>query len=449
MELQVSLNSGRAEQVNAERLVNIYAEQGTGKSRVRLTGSPGLTLFSTIGTSPVRGMGVHNGALYVVTDQLYSVSSGGTATALGAIAGTGLVQMVSSGLQLVIVAGGTIYVYDTALTAVTDPDAPAALTVDYLDGYHIFSDGSGSFYLSDLYNAESYDALDFASAESNPDAIRRVFVDHRELILFGSETVEIWVNTGGSDFPFERQPGAINEKGICGPNACAKLDNSVVWIDQNGVVRRMAAGYAPQRISNHEVERALSESTSLEDAEAFAYTQDGHEFFVLTAPGSGTWIYDAATSLWHERQSYGDDRWRARGYAFCYEKHLVGDYQSGKVYELDYDNHTENGDLLVSELIFPPVHNESNRFRIHRLILDMEHGETPPYGTSQVRLDLSEDSQDWYTVGYGSMGATGQRVNRTVWRRLGQHRNCHMRFRISDPVRRTIYAAYAEIEGDA
>ncbi len=448
MELQVSLNSGLAEQVNAERLVNIYAEQGTGKARVRLTGTPGLSLFSTIGAAPVRALGTHNGVTYAVTDQLYSIGSTGIATALGSIAGTGIVQMVSSGVDLVIVADGNIYVYDTTLTLVSDADAPSALTVDYLDGYHIFSDGSGSFYLSDLYNAASYDALDFASAESNPDAIRRVFVDHRELLLFGTETTEIWVNTGAADFPFERQPGAISEKGICGPNACAKLDNSVVWIDQHGIVRRMSAGYAPQRISTHEVERALSESTSLEDAEAFAYTQEGHEFFVLTAPGAGTWVFDAATNLWHERQSYGLDRWRARGYAYCYEKHLVGDYASGKIYELDYNTHTENGDILLSELIFPPVHNESDRFRMHRLILDMEHGETAPYGTSQVRLDLSEDSQDWYTVGYGSMGATGQRVNRTVWRRLGQHRNCHMRFRISDPVRRTIYSAFAEIEGD-
>ena len=448
MELQVATNSGQAEQVNAERLVNIYAESSTGKSRIRLTGTPGLTLFSTIGGSPVRGMCVHDEVLYVVTNNLYSVGSGGTATSLGAIAGTGIVQMASSGVQLVVVVDGVIYTYDTAFATVVDVDAPAALTVDYLDGYHIFSDGSGSFYISALYDAEDHDALDFASAESNPDNIVRVFVDHRELILFGTETVEIWVNTGGADFPFERQPGAISEKGICGPNAVAKIDNSVVWIDQNGVVRRMAEGYAPARISTHEVERALNDGT-LADAECFAYSQEGHEFFVMTVPGAGTWVFDAATSLWHERQSFGDTRWRARGYALAYGKHLVGDYLSGKVYELDYDVFEENGTLMLAEMIFPPIYNGSNRFRMHRLVLDMEHGETPPHDESQVRLDISDDSQDWSTVGYGSMGETGQRVTRTVWRRLGQHRNLHLRFRISDPVRRTIYSAHAEIASDA
>ena len=448
MELQVSLNSGRATQANAERLVNIYAEAAEGKSKVRLTGTPGLTLFSTIGDAPARGMCVHNGVLHVVTDSLYAVDSAGAATNLGVISGSGIVQMASSGVQLVIVNNGSIYVYDGALSLVGDTDAPVAETVDYMDGYHIFSDGSGSFYISALYDATDFDALDFASSESNPDDIVRVFVDHRELLLFGTETTEVWVNTGNSDFPFERQPGAITEKGLCGRNAVARFDNSVVWIDQNGVVQRLAGGYAPQRISTHEVERAIA-AGDLSQTEAFAYSQEGHEFFVLTAPDAGTWVFDASTSLWHERQSVSDTRWRARGYALCYGKRLVGDYESGKVYELDPDSFDENGEILTAEMIFPPIYNESKRFRAHSVLIDMEHGETDAYGESQVRLDISDDSQDWTTVGYGSMGATGQRNVRTRWTRLGQHKNLHLRFRISDPVRRTVYSAFAEIEADA
>lgn len=447
MELQVSLNSGGAEQISAERLVNIYAEEASGKSRVRLTGCPGLTLFSNLGDRPVRGMGEHNQKLYVVTDNLYEISRNGIATNLGAIAGAGIVQMASNGVQLCIVGSRSYILAFGNLVEITDEDFPGATSVDYLDGYFIFGNGTGQFFISALYDGQSFDALDFASAESNPDPIIRVLVDHREVLLFGSETMEAWTNTGGVDFPFERIPGAITEKGICGRNAISRIDNSVVWIDQTGIVRRLQEGYLPQRISTHEVERALAQG-DLENAEAFACAIEGHEFFVITAEGSGTWIYDAATQLWHERLSHGGTRWRARGYAFVYGLHLVGDYSTGKVYRLDYENHTENGDLLVSELIFPPIHAESERFRVHRVVLDMEHGETAPYGESQVRLDISDDSQDWQTVGYGSMGATGARVNRTVWRRLGQHRNLHMRFRISDPVRRTVYAAYGEVTRD-
>lgn len=449
MELQVSLNSGRPEQYNAERLVNLYAEQGTGKARVRLTGTPGLTEFTDTGPLPVRGMCMHDRLLYVVSNGLYRVTANGAATRIGSIPGTSRVFMASNGLQLSIVSEGSIYVLaNGSLTKVSDEDAPAATTVDYLDGYFLFSDGSGSFYLSDLYSGTSYDALDFASAESNPDPIVRLFVDHREVFLMGSETIEIWTNTGGADFPFERVPGAIVELGICGRNAVAKLDNSIVWIDHKGIVRRMAGGYAPQRISTHEVERALS-GKPLHDAEAWAYSSEGHEFFIITVPGAGTWVFDAATSLWHERQTYGTDRWRASCHARGFGYDLVGDIGGGKVYRMDSSVFTDAGEPMLAEVIFPPVHNESNRFRVSRVVLDMEHGETAPHGDSVVRLDLSDDSQNWDTVGYSSMGSTGNRVTRTVWRRLGQHRTLHMRFRISDPVRRTIYGAYAEITGDA
>ena len=448
MELSVSTNGGTAEQINAERLVNIYAEEGTGKARVRLTGVPGLLLFSTIGNAEVRGMAVHDDELYVVTNNLYRVDSVGVATDLGAILGNGLVYMASSGTELVIAGEGRIYTYSSNLQLVGDADAPNALTMDYLDGYHIFSDGTGSFYISALYDAGDHDALDFASAESNPDNIIRVFVDHRELLLFGTRTTEIWVNTGDADFPFERQPGAISEKGICGANAVAKLDNSVVWVDQDGIVRRMGQGYAPQRISTHRVERAIQDG-DLVNIECMAFAMEGHEFFVITVPDAGTWVYDAATGAWHERESFGEGRWRARAYAKCYGKHLVGDFDTGTIYELDYGTFTENGAILLAEVIFPPLSNESNRLRAHRVVLDAEHGETASNGESQVRLDISDDATEWHTVGYGSLGATGNRKARTVWRRLGQHRDLHLRFRINDPVRRTLYSAYAEIEADS
>jgi hypothetical protein len=446
MQLQISLNSGQPKQVNAERLVNIYAEESGGKSPVALTGVPGLSLFANLNDKPVRGMSEHNGALYVVTDRLWQVSSNGSATDLGLIVGSGVVQMESNGLQLCIV-GSTSYVWDGTLHVINDPDFPGADSVAYLDGYFIFSNGTGQFFISALYDGTDFDALDFASAESNPDPIVRVFVDHREVMLFGTETVEIWANTGGSDFPFERIPGAISEKGLAGRNAIAKLDNSVVWIDQTGIVRRMAEGYSPVRISTHDIERSLAEG-EISQAECFAYSREGHEFFVITVPDSGTFVFDAATNLWHERQTFGDTRWRARGHVRLYGQDFVGDYQTGKVYRLDPLRFDENGDLQVAEMIFPPIHAETDRFRAHRVVLDMEHGETPPHGESVVRLDLSNDSQDWTTVGYGSMGKTGQRVTRTVWRRLGQHRNLHLRFRISDPVRRTVYAGFAEMERD-
>ena len=146
-----------------------------------------------------------------------------------------------------------------------------------MDGYFIFGDGTESFFINTTpFDGSNYDALDFASAESNPDEILRPFVDHRELLLFGEVTTESWYNSGDADFPFERTPGAIAEKGIASKWAVAQVDNSVFFLDHNGVARRLADGYNPQRISAHEQEAAWGTVSGV-----FSYVDKGHEFIVF------------------------------------------------------------------------------------------------------------------------------------------------------------------------
>jgi len=443
MKLNIPVKSARDGQLSAERLVNCYAEAGEGRANVQVISVPGMRLATTTGGGSGRGLFVHNDKLYAVVGQmLYKIEENYSVTALGTVAGVGIAQGASSGLELCVVSEGWGYIYDgSTLTQITDSDFPAATSVTYLDGYFIFGDGTESFYISALYAGGSIDALDFASAESNPDNIIRPFVDHRELLLFGTDTVETWVNTGDPDFPFERVAGGITEKGIAGGNAVAKIDNTVFWLDNDGVVRRMANGYSPQRISTHEVERTI---TSPENAECFAFVWQGHEFFVMSLP-TITWIFDAATQLWHERKSFDETRWRARGYAYCYGKHFVGDYENGNIYELDDDVYTEGGDPLTSEFVFPVIHNEGDRFRLHKIMLDMEVGEAD---APEIRLDLSEDGSDWFTVGTQTLGDLGHRQARVVWRRLGQHRYLHLKFLISDPCKRALYNGYGEVSAD-
>ncbi len=442
MKLNIPVKSARDGQLSAERLVNCYAEAGEGKANVQVISVPGMTLFATTGSGSGRGLFVHDEELYaVVGAYLYKISEAGASTLLGVISGSSIAQGASSGLELCVVSDGNGYIYDGSLSQITDADFPLATSVTYLDGYFIFGDGTESFYISQLYAGGSIDALDFASAESNPDVIVRPFVDHRELLLFGKDTVETWFNSGDADFPFERVSGGITEKGIAGENAVAKIDNTVFWLDNDGIVRRMAGGYSPQRISTHEVERTI---TSPSDAECFAFVWQGHEFFVMSLP-SITWIFDAATQLWHERKSFDETRWRARGYAYCYGKHFVGDFENGNIYELDDEVFTEAGDPLVTEFVFPVIHNEGDRFRLHKVMLDMEVGEAD---SPQIRLDLSEDGSDWFTVGTQTLGELGHRQSRVVWRRLGQHRSLHLKFLISDPCKRALYNGYGEVSAD-
>jgi hypothetical protein len=442
LRLNVSVKHGanRAEQVTAERLVNLYTEQTDGKSQVVLHGSHGLKLFATCGSGPIRGMLRHNANLYVVSgSELYRVSQSGGVVLIGTVPlSTRQAGMATNGTYLCVVSGQQGFLCDgTTLTQITDTDFGLAETVASLNGYFAFSDGTNAFFINTTpFNGENYDALDFASAEGNPDIIRRIFADHKELLLFGELTVEQWVGSTSS-FAFESIKGALTEKGLAAPFAIDQIDNTVFWLDHNGVARRMQDGYNAQRISTHSVEQAFG---TLSTAEGFAYVEQGHEFFALRFD-NGTWIYDAANGLWHERASWNQDTWRVRTQEYVYDKNIVGDAHNGNLYELDEDIFTENGTKLVAEMIFPPINMDGERFKLAEVQLDLEQGEA---GES-VRLWWSNDGLTWTSAGDRSIGAVGDRRARTIWRGLGQHRNLHLRFSISGNVRRAVFAAYATL----
>lgn len=456
MKLNVAIEGavGRSKPLTAENLINIFVEKAppNAKDPLWLVGAPGLRLFADTGAGPIRGMHQMNGDLYVVSaNELYLVNSLGGRTALGAISGhsNSPVTMADNGTQLCVVANPTGYIYTPStgvLVAITDTDFPGASTVTYMDGYFIFSSSDGTqWFISALLDGTAYDPLDFASAESNPDPISRVWVDHRELFIFGTQSVEPWYDSGASDFPFERIPQAIIERGLGGINTIAKCDNSTFWVDQTNIVRRLGSGYADTRVSTHAIESQLSDIST---ATAFSYSLEGHECYVLNTT-TKTFIYDASTQLWHQRKSQNMDRWRVGSCAQCYGHQLVGDYINGKIYILDLDTYTENGADLTAEIVFPPVFNGGKRFTVSEVFLDCEMGVGLVDNTDpRISLSSSENGKTWSDERTTSLGRIGEYDNRAVWRRLGQFTNMHLKFQIGSPVKRAIYTAYIQARGD-
>jgi len=449
--------------LSAQRVVNLFAEAAPqdARSPVVLYGTPGLTLFGTIGTGPIRGLHVMGTTLYAVSgDQLFSVSSSGTGTLLGNLAGrartSGPVDMADNGRQLVVVNDGRGTVYDgTILEAITDPDFPRASSVSYVDGYFLFTRrDSGQWFISNLLEATAYDALDFATAETYPDNLVRVFTDHREVWLFGVKSIEVWSNTGGADFPFQRISGAVLERGCAAAGSVAKMDNSVFWLGDDGIVYR-AAGYQPQRVSTHAIEHAIEGYATLADALAFTYSQEGHSFYVLTFPDAATWVYDASTQLWHERESRDSEgrglaRWRVNAYADAYNQHVVGDYQTGQLYTLDLDEPTENGLCIRREAVSAPVAATGQRLKMARLELELETGvgRTTGFGaTPQAMIQFSDDGgRTWSTERWATLGRIGQYRRRVRWYRMGQFRERYLRLTLADPVKVALIGATAELD---
>lgn len=444
--------------LSAQRLVNWYAEiePGDAKSPVALFNTPGTVLFATCGTGKIRGACYHNGKAYFVAgESLYEVDSAGSSYLLGVVSNDTRCSMASNGTQLVIVNGSTGYIYNSSTGVfgpITDPDFPEAETVDFLDGYFIFTKpDSGQFFISAISDGTNYDALDFATAESSPDDTIRVLVDHRELWLFGERSVEVWYNSGATDFPFERVSDTILERGCAAKFTPAKEDNTVFWLGDDRIVYK-AAGYTPQRVSTFAIEQAFSGYSTVSDAFAYTYSQNGHKFYVMTFPTeNATWVYDISTELWHERETGIGNRHLANAHCVCFDKHLVGDYRNGRVYYFDTDVFTDNATDIRRMAISPVIHADRKRLYMRNMELDCETATGNASAEVEIALTWSDDGGRTFSVTapIRGLGKSYETIKRIVWRRLGCFRQRIFRIVTTSAFRSVVIAAHAEVEQGA
>jgi hypothetical protein len=461
----------RSRNLDAQACINLFpvlGESGTSKGPVALYSTPGTRPFVTLADGPVRAMypPTDGGSLIVVAGpRVYRVSPAGVATIVSGIdSDSGLVSITDNGTQAVLVTGRSGYVLDlitNALTKIVDDAFYGADFVAILDTFAIFNrPDTNQFYISGS-NAITFDALDFASAETNFEPIVRHIVSHGELVIFKQTVTEIWRASGDPDFPFAKDANAAIEQGCSAPWSVVRMDNSVFWLGSNtdggGMVWRLN-GYTPARVSTDAIEYAIASYGDVSDAVAYAYQQEGHTFYVLTFPRAGaTWCYDVATQMWHQR-AYLDPatgilgRHRSNCHSFYAGMHLVGDYQTGSLYVLDLDYHYDGTDPMPSIRAAAHIAVPDYQWIIHHCLqVDLEVGESDQDGQGSAPvalLDWSDDSgRTWSNKHPASMGLTGNYQKRVRWMRLGRARSRVYRITITDPVRRTIIGAALNPEG--
>ena len=455
--------------------IPVNAQQPALSQRV-LFGTPGIVQIATTGSSGTdanRGSWdlagipyyVNGGNLYRLDRSFVSGVETFTTTNLGTISGSGRVSMADNGTQLmVLVPGGKGYIYTTTggLSEITDPDFSAngnPQHVVYIDGYFACTTDTKKWIVSSLNDGTAWSALDFGSAESDPDPIVAPIVYNNQIYLTGGETTEGSQNIGGSGFPFQRS-GLYLDKGCYAPFTLVSTNQMFFMI--GGGKNEKAAVLAYQggqfvKVSNDAVDNVLNGYSDNELNAAFSMAWgDRGQYFVSFSFTDRTLIYNMTTNLWHEAKSSiiddnGDTqqvRWRVNSLVTAYGYTLVADSQDGRIGRIDPNTYTEYSMSIIRLFSVQPLYNSGKSFRIPKIELTMEAG----VGNSVcekpvISLAISEDGKiyDYERTRYiGSIGKYGQR---TIWRKNGRVPKFGIfQFRLSDPVKPVVIKLEVDIK---
>jgi hypothetical protein len=395
------------------------------------------------------------GYLWVVSgSELYRVDSNATSTLIGNVGLSSRVDIANNITTIVVVNQPNAYYYDTTTSTfgpISDPDftARGASDVEFLDNYLLFTEpNSGRFFGSDVGSATSFDSLNFATAEGSPDNLVGLKVDHRQVLLLGEETIEVWELAGGGGFPFVRAANGYIEQGCFNGRTAARQDNTVFWLAPDYTVRRLD-GITPVRVSQTGIEQALG-SVTVGSGRGFSYSQEGHLFYVLQF-AEGTFVYDATTKEWHERETYGYPYWLAWSNAQFAGLELVGDVSSNRIGYVSPTTYADWGTTQRMEWTYQPVYAEANRAFHDRLEVVMETGVglTSGQGSDpEIMMDVSDDGgRTWQALPNKKIGRIGEHNQRVFWNQLGSSYDRVYRGAISDPVKATIIDTQLEARG--
>ncbi len=395
-------------------VVNMFAEDApTEETGIVLQSRPGLSdRGADMGSGPVEGLFQRNG---VLSGALFGISGGAlynTTSLVSAISGSGAVSMAGNEAGLMATAGAALYLSTNGTTAaqVSFPDsANVRKIVNGASRFIALRDGTGKFYWTAALGT-TFDALDFATAESAPDGLLDALFIDDGLILFGNETVEFWPNTADADLPFQPLEGRVFEKGVKATGCATSLGSGFAWVTN----RNEVCVNEPDNVITHPGLQALIESTSA--ARLFTFLIDGVEFLALRID-AGTWVFSTRSQRWSTFASYGESNWLVR----C---HANGVFGSGDGATLAFNAVHADLDGVLERRFRAGVPIDSSGFAVDNIGLRLNPGQTPyltgEYAEPMVELRLSRDAgQEWGNWRPVSLGTQGRYRQRPQWRSLG------------------------------
>lgn len=281
----------------------------------------------------------------------------------------------------------------------------------------------------------NWSSTSFATAERDPDDLKAIAINHREVWLLGETTAEVWYNSG-DDFPFDPIPNAFSEWGTVAPFSVARAGRSLLWLSRNkegGGQVVMTQGYQVAPVSTPQIDWIISKYDTTSDATAYSIQVSGHLWYVLSFPtAKATWVYDLTTKAWFrwgsggsktpsgEGMSQPPSRHRGHVHAFDGRDHFLGDWENGNLYKLNVDTFDDNGSRIYRVRTSMRIHggmfdetSSRNKVFYHAVEIEVNTG-------ADVLGDFSTESEERSRVGLSWSDDNGFTFTDTVWRYVEQ-----------------------------
>lgn len=356
------------------------------------------------------------GSLYTNATYLNVPLTGGSGT--GALAN---VTVAGNTVTIVdIVDGGYNYLLSDVLSA---------------NAADIGGTGSGFTYTVDIMQS-AFDPLDIAAKAGSADPIVAIMTVHKDLWLIGELTTEVWIGTGAADFYFQRQQGAYIDHGCAAEYSVACQDVVLFWLMQDkqgsGIVLK-GTGYDVTEISTPRLVSLFKQYSTIEDAIGFCFQIEDHSFYCLIFPTANkTWLYDLATGYWSE-WDWADEngnlnRHRANCGMFVYDKNLIGDWENGKILELDPQLYQDGNNPIIRIRTFAHLVEDGNRVTYNQFTADITVGTSNQTDVDEEAPTVGLLWSDNRGVSYGNrvsqtLGKEGDYLVQPSWNRLGMARD--------------------------
>lgn len=382
---------------------------------------PGIELINTTGLV-ARGQFVWNGSLYqIVSNILIKITDVGTGSfiTIGAIAGSAVVlTAIGFNDAVLLVKGGDIYTLDKSdvITLISgNANFVPSVSVAHIDGRFVYIPESGDpAFFSDVGAAGTVQVESFFDAEALPDANTTVFNFKNTLYIGGTDSFELFSDTGAFPNPFVRIKGARIENGFIG--GLIKGNETFFFIGreegQGQGIYAIGSGQAP-KISNEPIDLILSTYTQRELGLAIAgrFKWRGDDIITFTLKRDSFAYFKGN---WFLLDRLDDDDvsfpWGG-GFITQFEGTYFTAFED-KIGKLALVG-TDYGDKITREISVTFEQEDVDFFTCQLVSYGISQGFNASVGT--VSIEVSDDNVTFRAPVFRDIGAIGEYASQLEW----------------------------------